>query len=67
MKYFVVVCPKCEFAKIATSGTKTTTCPHCGRRIEVMRRKKYFEGYDLNNLRAVVEKINRKKFRNGFF
>jgi hypothetical protein len=42
-KYLVVACPRCDRRRVVEAGRKSTTCPGCGRSI------------DLTHARALVE------------
>lgn len=56
--YGVVVCPDCRRAKAYEEGTKSTTCAHCGRRLDVTTLRTFFRTDEGEALRKAVGRIN---------
>ncbi|MBX8644564.1 MAG: hypothetical protein KIY12_07585 [Thermoplasmata archaeon] len=54
----VVACTNCGYAKVCLADTAVTECPHCGRRIDVRKAVKHFNGYDRMEASSVVFSVN---------
>jgi predicted RNA-binding Zn-ribbon protein involved in translation (DUF1610 family) len=54
----VVSCKACHFARICDSEVSSTTCPHCGKRIDVRRAVKHYQGKDRRKASDMVFSIN---------
>ncbi len=58
MSYGVVVCPKCKRTKAFEEGSKSTTCPTCGRRLDVTSLRVVYRGEDEAQVREAMGRIN---------
>ena len=54
----VVSCNACHFARICDARASSTTCSHCGRRIDVRRALKHYQGQDRKKASETVFSIN---------
>lgn len=56
-EFSVVVCGKCGFAKIVMQGVATSSCSHCGSRIDIRKSRIHFTG-PAEDAREVVFHLN---------
>ena len=57
--YWVVRCERCGVFLLALAGRKTRLCPRCGKRINLLRARKWLETEDASLARAYVEVRNK--------
>jgi len=56
----VIVCPRCTLVQGADLSTARSTCPRCGKRIEVQRAKVYFSTDSPRELAEGVRQVGER-------
>jgi len=58
MRFGAIVCPRCKRAKGILLTSKTTACPHCGKKFKIRGLKVYYKTDSTKELAAAVGKLN---------
>ncbi|MBN1110423.1 MAG: hypothetical protein JXA45_06670 [Methanomassiliicoccales archaeon] len=58
--YGAVVCPRCRKGFAVDLERRTSSCPHCGRRIQVRRMKTHFTSESASLTAQAVRELNRR-------
>jgi len=57
-KYAVVICKHCKKPKITETNQKTTTCPHCGKKIDLSKTMFIKQTNNLSEAQQALGQIN---------
>jgi len=59
MKYGIIVCPNCKFAKITELSHQTTKCIKCNKTLSIHKLKIFCKGSSIISLRHELGLLNK--------
>ena len=60
-KYAVIICKYCKQPKITETKQKTTTCPRCGKTLQLSKISFIYESNNISEAQQIIGQINASK------